>query len=268
MRKFQQDLEKHFVVVNWDQRGAGLSYSKGIPKDSMTINQFVADTLELSHYLCKYFEQDKIYLLGHSWGTMIGLLAIYKEPSLFMRYFGVAQVVNYLSAEKLSYKKILEKAISTNNQKAIKALESIGEPPWNNLKHDQVHQQYVDSFGGGISHDNKLINKILLALLFSREYTLLDMIRHIKGQHFSLTSLQNEMRNLDLNKIDSVDVPIYFCMGRHDLIVPPQLTYAFYRRLQAKDKHWIWFEKSAHSPMFEEREKFLGIIISETDKDN
>lgn len=268
-RKFQEELERYFVVVNWDQRGSGLSYAKDIPDETMTIDQFVQDTIELTDYLRDQFGQEKIYLLGHSWGTIIGLLAVHRKPHLYKRYFGVAQVVNYLEAEKLSYKMILEKARQESDKKAIKQLSVIGVPPWPHLKHDRVHQKYLETFGGGISRDGKLVSKILKVMLTSGEYTLLDIIKHFKGQHYSLMKLQDEMRRLNLkNVIRSVKVPVYFCMGRHDLTVPSQPTRKFYDALQAEEKHWIWFEHSAHSPMFEEKSKFLELIIRETQCNN
>ncbi|MCJ8006428.1 alpha/beta hydrolase [Lederbergia wuyishanensis] len=268
IRKFQKEFEKHFVVVNWDQRGSGLSFHKNIAAETMTIDRFVDDTIELTNYLRKQFKQERIYLIGHSWGTIIGLLAIHKEPSLFYRYFGVAQLINYMEGEQLSYKYVLEKAQQENNQKAIKKLLEIGMPPWNNLKHDKVHQQFLEVFRGGISHDGKLITKMIKEMLISVEYSFVDMINHIKGQFFSMKMLQDELKTVNLNNVvREVIVPIYFCMGRHDLTIPYEPTLTFFNNVVATEKNWIWFEHSAHSPMFEEREKFLELILNETQKD-
>ncbi|MBS4194221.1 alpha/beta fold hydrolase [Lederbergia citri] len=268
IRRFQKKFEKHFVVVNWDQRGAGLSYNKSIPPETMTIDRFVDDTIELTKYLRKQFKQEKIYLIGHSWGTIIGLLAVYKEPSLYYRYFGVAQLIDYIAGEQLSYQYVLEKAKQANNQKAIKKLIKIGMPPWNDLKKDKVHQKYVEVFRGGMSYEGNLINKILKELLIGVEYTLMDMVNHIKGQFFSLNMLQDEMKTVNLNNvIHEVKIPIYFCMGKYDLTIPYEPTQAFFKNVSASEKHWIWFEHSAHSPMFEEKEKFLTLLLKETKKD-
>ncbi|MBW8349217.1 alpha/beta hydrolase [Bacillus sp. IITD106] len=268
IRRFQKEFEKHFVVVNWDQRGAGLSYNKSIPPEAMTIDRFVDDTIELTNYLRKHFKQEKIYLVGHSWGTIIGLLAVYKKPSLFYRYFGVAQLIDYLEGEKLSYQYVLDKAKQVNNQKAVKKLTEIGMPPWNGLRQDKVHQKYVEVFRGGMSYEGNLIYNIIKELLIGVEYTVMDMINHLKGQFFSLKMLQDEMKTVNLNSvINEIKIPIYFCMGKHDLTIPYEPTLAFFNHVSASDKHWIWFDHSAHSPMFEEKEKFLKLLLNETKKD-
>jgi len=269
IRKSQEELEKHFVIVNWDQRGAGLSYSKKIPSETMNINQFVNDAIEVTNYLRERFQQDKIYLLGHSWGTIIGLLAVQKGPHLYQRYFSVAQYGNYIEAEQLSYKHLLEKAKAENNRKVFEKLSNIGLPPWNIRKYERVHQKYIEVFGGGISHDGKLMKKYVKDIFTSGEYTWLDMINLVRGQFFSYKHLQDEMKKINFNDhVHKVDVPIYFCVGKHDLLIPFETSYDFYNNLAAPEKHWICFENSAHSPMVEEKEKFLSLLIEETNKDN
>src|SRR5690625_4779991 len=143
----------------------------------MTIDQFVSDTIELTKYILNRLCRQQLYLVGHSWGTILGMLAIQRAPDLYKRYFGVAQVVDVMAGNKLSYEKILEIVQTKGDHKACQALKHIGPPPWKNLRHDQVHQNYVDNFGGGITRDGKMVRKILLNLLMSKEYTLYDVIR-------------------------------------------------------------------------------------------
>ena len=268
MRKFQQQLEKNFVVVQWDQRGSGLSYSKNIPLESMNIDQFVHDTIKITEYILKRLNQKKLYLVAHSWGTIIGMLAISRAPQLFYRYFGISQVVHVAENETFSYTHVLEKAKRENHEKAYKELLKIGPPPWDDLKYDRVHQKYVEAFGGGITRDGKMVNKILLSLLTSKEYTLLDCFRYFKGVYFSLNSLQAEMRKVDLNEqVDRIELPIYFLMGKYDLTAPYEPTKDFFERIDAPEKQWILFENSAHTPSLEEPDKFREIIMKETNRD-
>lgn len=268
IRSFQQELEKHFVVVNWDQRGAGLSYSKKIPVESMNLNQFVNDTIELTNYLINRFNQHNIYLIGHSWGTMVGLLAVSREPSLYKRYFGIAQVAHYSASEALSYQILLERLKTENNKKALHNLNKIGPPPWSDLKFDRIHQKYINDFGGGVARDGIMLSTIFKKLLMSKEYTLMDIVKLFQGQYFSMKSLQQEMREFDLTQvIKAIKIPIYFCMGQHDLIVPYQLTEKFFNSIQAPEKHWFSFAHSAHSPHFEEQKLFNELFLNETKKD-
>lgn len=268
IRKFQRELENHFVVVQWDQRGAGLSYSKKISPDSMTIDQFVSDTIELTKYILDRLSRQQLYLVGHSWGTILGMLAIQRAPDLYKRYFGVAQVVDVMAGNKLSYEQLLTIVQEQKDEKAYQALTHIGPPPWENLRYDRIHQNYVDKFGGGITRDGKMVRKILLNLLTSKEYTLYDVIRFMRGQFFSMQHLQKEMEQTNLAEtITKVNIPVYFLMGTYDLMTPVELAEQYFNELSAPEKQLILFEKSAHTPIFEEPKKFLDIMMRATSKD-
>lgn len=260
-RDYQQELEKHFIVVNWDQRGAGLSYSKTVPRESMNVEQFLLDTIEVTEFLKKEFQKDKIYLIGHSWGSILGLLAIHKYPEHFIHYFGVSQVVSMKAAEELSYELVLAKAREQNHLKAINELTAIGKPPWSSLKHDRIHQKYLDLFGGGISHDGKFVKELVKKLIKSKEYTFLDVIRHMKGQLNSMKIMAAEMRELDLGNIYKVEVPVTIIMGKHDMQVPNAPTLEFYEQLEAPIRECIVFENSAHSPNYEELDRFTEVVL-------
>lgn len=265
IRDYQQELEKHFVVVNWDQRGAGLSYTKEVTTESMTIDQMLRDTIELTRFLLKEFEQEKIYLIGHSWGTILGLLAIHKHPEYYHHYFGVSQVINMGKVEELSYQQAFEKAKEQKHSKAISQLSEIGKPPWNNLKYDRIHQKYLEEFGGGISHDGKLVGTFIKKMLRSKEYRLLDLIRYMKGQYFSITHLLDELRRLELSEsIRQVKVPLTLMMGNYDMTVPAQHARCWFDSLDSNEKSWVWFEHSAHSPLFEENQKFIDLVLAKT----
>lgn len=117
-RHYCTDLEQDFIVVNWDQRGAGLSYSSRIPPETMNIDQMVDDLIEIVKQLCSRFQQQKVYLLGHSWGTILSILAVKRYPELFHGYFSVCQLVNFSENERASYEFTLRQAQETANKKA------------------------------------------------------------------------------------------------------------------------------------------------------
>jgi pimeloyl-ACP methyl ester carboxylesterase len=264
-RDYQLELEKHFIVVNWDQRGSGLSHSKRIPLESMNIDQFLHDSIEVVVFLKKEFQKEKIFLLGHSWGSILGMLAINKHPEHFYHYFGISQVVNMKKSEELSYELLLEEARNQKNDKAIEKLMEIGKPPWSNLNHDRIHQKYLDVLRGGISHDGKLVKDIAIKLLKSKEYNLFDVINYLKGQLFSVKTMLGELRKFEMeNIIFKVEVPVTFIMGKYDLTVPHLPTQEFFHQLQAPSKEWIIFEESAHSPNYEEIDHFNSIILDRT----
>jgi pimeloyl-ACP methyl ester carboxylesterase len=122
MKYFNRDIEKDFVMVYWEQRGAGKSYSKDIPVESMNMAQFISDTRELSEYLSERFQQDRIFIMGHSWGSLLGIMTAYKHPELFRAYFGIGQVAHQFRGEQISFEWAKEQAHKHNNKKSAEKL--------------------------------------------------------------------------------------------------------------------------------------------------
>lgn len=227
----------------------------------MNIDQLVNDTIEITRYILRLFNRKKLHIVGHSWGTILGILAISQEPHLYKCCFGVSQIANVADSEKLSYMKVLEKAKQIGNDKVYIKLSKIGPPPWNNLKDNRIQQKHIEMFGGGITRDGKMTFRIIKGLLLSGEYTIPDVVRYFKGLNFSMECLEDEVMKIDLqNQVKSVDIPIYFLMGKHDLISPFEPAKQFFNKIKAPEKQWIWFKNSAHTPTFEEEEKFIKIL--------
>lgn len=155
--RYQHSLEDDFVVVNWDQRGAGKSYSENIPKDTMTLEHFISDANELVDYLCHRFGRSKIFLVGHSWGSVLGSMLVYCYPEKFEAYIGIGQVVNMNDNERLSYQYVLKEAKKSNNKRAVKSLEGIGEPPYKNeIKDLMTQRKWLGKFKGAVYEKNSL----------------------------------------------------------------------------------------------------------------
>lgn len=115
---------------NWDQRGAGKSYSSELSVESMNISQFISDTRELVQMLCRRFLRDKIFLIGHSWGSVLGLYFAHQYPSYLHAYIGMGQVINMREGELISYRYALKRAHEEKDVEAIEILEQIGTPPY------------------------------------------------------------------------------------------------------------------------------------------
>jgi len=127
-RQYLHEMEQDFVVVNWDQRGSGLSYTPEVTRESMTIEQFIQDTRELVEHLLRRFGQKKLFVVGHSWGSILGTLVTARYPHLFHAYVGVGQVASMDENEALSYRYTLEVAKQRNNAPALRDLQRIGPP--------------------------------------------------------------------------------------------------------------------------------------------
>ncbi|MDF2674433.1 MAG: hypothetical protein K0R09_2701 [Clostridiales bacterium] len=259
--RYQNSLEDDFIVVNWDQRGAGKSYSKNVPKDTMTLEHFISDAIELVDYLCSRFGRSKIYLAGHSWGSVLGSMLVYRYPEKFCAYIGIGQVVNMNDNERISYQYVLNEAKGANNKRAIKALERIGEPPYKNeIKDLMVQRKWLGKFKGAV-YEKKLFREIAMYLLSSQEYSLFDSLKFFKGNKFSTKYMWSALMSFDLSKeVPEIKIPAYFCIGLHDYNTPFELSYKYYETLKAPHKEFIWFEHSAHFPVFEESDKFSQVL--------
>jgi pimeloyl-ACP methyl ester carboxylesterase len=129
---FQAPLEQHFTVVQWDQRGAGKTYAsndKELQRRTMNIPQMEEDTLEVVNYLRNRFHREKIFVLGHSWGSVLGLWLAHEHPELIYAYIGVGQLVNAQQNREVMYRDVLAAARERRNQNAIKDLESVAPVP-------------------------------------------------------------------------------------------------------------------------------------------
>ena len=255
---FGRGLEEHFVVVHWDQRGAGKSYSRRIPGESMTIEQFVSDTHDLVELLRKRFGQEKIYLMGHSWGSLLGVRVVQKYPDLFYAFIGIGQCVDLKRNEDISYQFVLTEAEKRGNQKALRQLKKIGPPPYENTRELSIQRRWLTAFGGGMVHEGGL-GRVVKMAVGAPEYTPADFVKYLASSFASSKAMDAEIMKVNfLEQAPKLEVPVYFFAGRYDYNTPWELVQEYYTKLDApKGKHLVWFENSAHSPNLEEPEKFV-----------
>lgn len=270
-----RDLEDHCIIAVWDQRGAGKSYRKGMTRESYAIKQYLSDASELIHILLKRFNKKKIYLIGHSWGSILGVLTARDHPDLLYAYIGIGQVVNMADNERLSYQYTLSKATEEKNEKAVKDLKGIAPPYLDdagrlNIEHLYRERQWLDKLGG-VTCDRSKGNALMIRnFLKSTEYTLPELLGTVEaGMRRSCSYTWNEMLGIDfIKQAPRLDVPVYFFIGRCDYNTPFELSYRYYQGLEApKGKHFVWFEQSGHILILEEYEKFkteMLRVISET----
>ena len=263
MPHYQKLLEEHFIVVNWDQRGAGFSFSNNIPQESMNIQQFIDDTIEVTNYLRKKYQKEKIYLVGHSWGSLLGMKAINEHPELFCHFIGVGHVANMWRVEELRYNYTRDIVLKENNAEAIKELEEIGQPPYKGgLNCIQIsskwHAQYTKDVINGDA--NALISE---GIKNSKYFTNDNSEQWNNGIQFSINTLLKGIFEVNLyENVKTVGVPITFIGGRFDYTTFSSLANEYLDYIKAPKKSFIWFEKSAHVPMLEESEKFQHELIN------
>ena len=259
---FDPRIEDIFTVVYWDQRGAGNSYSENISKETMTIEQFQLDAIELIELLKSRFHQEKIYLIGHSWGALLGINIVYLFPDHFYAYIGIGQVVEYSESRKIAHNFVLEHAKKVNDEKALIELMSIGNPPYIHPEDFGVTYQYIVTYGGAIYHADNFSKLGEIAAL-SEEYTVKELSQIDQGVSFSNRNLYDEYIKVNLfQDIQEVNVPVFFCSGKMDYLVSFEVAYQYFNLIRAPYKEFIWFDNSAHFPFLEEPEKFYEVLCS------
>ena len=259
-------LQEHFSIVNWDQRGAGKSYSPEVPEESMTLEQLVADAHELTEALMARFGQEKIYLLGHSFGTVLGILLMKNYPDDYHAYVGTGQIVDFIENEQLMYDFAFKEARAHNDWTAIDELEEIGRPDEEGEYDDDsgyaTTRKWVEYYGGALLGE-KSADEVRDAIQNSEIYAD-DLERLESGLELSERLYDDEaVWFLDFRtQVTEIDVPVYFFAGHHDYVATFKLVEQYYEILDAPIKEIIWFEKSAHFPFYEEADKFNDVLIN------
>jgi pimeloyl-ACP methyl ester carboxylesterase len=264
-QKYPTGLEDYFTVVWWEQRGSGLSYSTDIPPETMTAEQLISDTLAVTNYLRHRFGQEKIYLMGHSGGTFIGIQAAALAPELYYAYIGVAQVSYQLKSESLAYEYMLQKFQENGNVEMVRKLEAAPVTMTSGIPdaYLAVRDGAMHSLGIGTTHDmNSVLSGIFFPSLTFRGYTLLEKFNMWRGKSQSgVSPYWDEMIATDLAiKVPELEIPVYFFGGIYDYTCSYTLAKEYLEKLQAPMKGFYTFEQSAHSPLFEEPEKMQQIL--------
>jgi pimeloyl-ACP methyl ester carboxylesterase len=257
-------LEKDFVVVEWDQRGAGKSAEAIDPISGMNIAQFVQDTHDLTQLLLSRFGQESLILVGSSWGSVIGLKTVQKYPELYTAFVSTGQIANFSEGMQVGYRFVKEEARRRDNSDAMSDLARIGPPPYIGEGADTKRKTYgkwLEAFGA-MWHSSEKFDRTGW-MISSVEYAWPEKLLYTRAAGRSLDLLMPELSAVDLNAdVSHVDTPVYFAVGRYDHMAPFEVSQAYFSNLAAPHKQWIWFENSAHFPQWEEMEKFHDLLTT------
>jgi pimeloyl-ACP methyl ester carboxylesterase len=263
-KRYPTGLEELFTVVWWEQRGSGLSFNRDVRPETMTVEQFISDTLAVTDYLRERYGKDKIYLMAHSGGSFYGIQAAARSPELFHAYIGVAQMSFQLRSEKEAYEYMLKRYRERGDARMVRRLEK-GSPSITAplpSSYDSIRDKAMHRLGIGTTRDMRsVITGVFIPSWLSRDYTLREKIGIWRGKFFSMRLLRDTVFATDLTKIVmELTIPAYFFSGKHDLTVSYAGARSYFEELRAPLKGFYAFEMSAHSPMFEEPEKFRTIL--------
>ena len=247
-----QDWEKDFTVVQWDQRGSGRTFARNpaTAKDTLSIERMTRDGIEVAQHLARRFGQKKIYLVGGSWGSVLGVHMAKTRPDLFRAYVGVGQLVSYRHNQSASYARVLKLARSAGDKALLERIEALGPPPWTNPRSFGILRRATRVFEGKTS-------------LSAPEYwwvpaeayaTKQAEADYEAGEEYSYIQFvgmkgQGMFSRVDLNTLGRrFEVPMYFIQGAEDLVTTPDVARAFFDRLSAPRKDFVLLERTGHDP--------------------
>ena len=251
-------LEQYFVVVTWEQRGAGKSYIALDPVETLTLAQMVSDTLEVTNYLRIRFDEEKIYLVGNSWGTILGTLVVQQHPELFHAYVGTGQMVSPRETDNMFWEDTLAWAERTGNTKLAATLRQNGPPPYANLL----------DYEPAISHEHDWnpypeldTSKEMPANLFVPENSFMDRVNGLRSFLDTFSVLYPQLQAIDFRTdIQRLEIPVYIVAGKHEARGRAVLANEWFEMLEAPSKEMIVFDHSGHRPLFEEPAAFTEVM--------
>jgi pimeloyl-ACP methyl ester carboxylesterase len=259
-----KELEKHFVVVNWDQPGSGKSYH-AVSRESLTPERYVSDAFELTKYLCKRFNQEKLYVLGESWGSALGIMLVQKHPELFNAFMGTGQMVSFLDTEIYDYNLAIKLAEEKGDTQKVQELKLQGPPPYYGKDVTWKSAAYLMYLSNSMAKNPSISNPGYNTLedLSGPEYGLYDKINYLRGVVYTFNHVYPQLYDDDLRKqAVKINIPVYFLEGRYDVNAPTEFAEEYFKLLESPKKEFIWFEHSGHSPWINERDKFVETVVS------
>lgn len=264
---FQRPWEDHFTVVQWDQRGAGRSFLLNDPAalaSTLRPERYRDDAIELIELLGKRYGQRKVFVLGHSWGSIVGLMVAAKRPDLLHAYIGVGQVIDFRENEREGYAWTLAKARAAGNQEAVRELEALRPYPGPgafDLKKLETERKWNIRFGGlAAGRDNA--DFYFRAPRLSPEYTAADRQAWDDGSAFTMKTMFPQLADISFAKLDRIDTPVFMFLGRQDYTTPSPIAANWLDRLRAPRKGVVWFAHSAHLPFIEEPGRVFEALLT------
>jgi pimeloyl-ACP methyl ester carboxylesterase len=263
-------LEDHFTVVYWDQRGTGrsaLPLRKSAKRFEISAAAMVDDTVSLLELLHARFG-GKTFVAGFSFGATYAAQAAVRRPDLVAALVATGMDIDVPAAERHTYDFVLRSARDHGNTRAIRQLEKIGPPPHLTAKQFRTRARWAANYGGVSAGKTEIdiLRGVVGSLIRSPDYSVADVVRAVRGITASQAALLPQLATTDLvSTMPRLDVPIVLAQGRLDQVVPGVAVQRFYDSVAAPSKRLVWFEKSAHTPQFDEPDNFRRLLLDVKD---
>lgn len=259
-RSLFEPLEKDFLVVSWDEPGTGKAYN-AVDISTLTAQQFVDDAHTLTLYLRERFHQDKIYVYGVSWSSIIGVNLVQQHPELFHAYIGNGQMVNTTENDILGYEFALDYLTKNGDTKTLESLRRNGPPPYTGKNVTGRYVAFLDVLNVYMGMP-RLTVIVPIVPFFAPEYGYVDKINHTRGIIDSFDAIYPQLENLDfITQAPKLDVPVYIFAGRNDVNAMYTIVEEYVNVLEAPHKELIWLE-GGHGLGGENLDQFVDVMIN------
>lgn len=258
-------LEDHFVVVNWEQLGAGKSFD-AVDKSELSPERYIADGIALVEYLRERFSEEKVYLLGESWGSALGVWMVQRNPEYFHAFIGTGQMVAFLENDLMCYDFVLNLMREQGNLEKVQQLEEQGPPPYYGKGTAMKEAAFLMETFNTMNADPKIADDGFNTFqdLAGSEYGLYDKLNWFRGALVTMDAVYPQLWDVDFRKqATQLEVPVYFLIGRHDVNAPPVLAEEYFNILDTPHKELIWFEHSGHNPWVNESAAFVDVVVND-----
>ena len=269
-RALLEPLTQDFVVVVWDQRGNGKSYPAVEPVATFTLDQAVSDTVELVEQLRVRFAEEKVYLLGESWGSTLGVLAVQRRPDLFHAYIGSGQMVSQRVTDQIIWRDLLKHASSTGDWALYDQVLTLGEPPyadspWAYSTVMGLYPLLETPYTPPASYiERGEASGVGMFGVGGREYGFLENANLLRGLLDTFSLLYPQLQDVDFRTdVPSLEVPVWLLDGRHEIRGRRELAHEWFEALEAPTKQLVTFDDAGHAVAFEELDSLYRLLVDE-----
>lgn len=259
LRYYNSELADKYTLVIWEQRGAGNSYKKNPNPKNLTLQQIIKDGHQLTNWLKEKYNQERIYLAGYSWGSLVGLKLVNQYPKSYKAYIGIAQIVNTDKGIEITQNWLKEQATIANDYESLKSIDSLKNKSYYEDDLDRFFNQWLllNKYNGATY--NKISEKETeKAMSFYEDYKEYDWF---KVWEYSSKKMQGELFDANVEGIMEIEIPVYLLQGKHDWNIPSILAEEWLNKLKSPKKKLYWFDNSGHGPLEEEPKKFNKVMI-------
>lgn len=268
VREYLGPLHQDVTIVCWDQRGTAKSYRAGRDTEDLLLEEYVEDVIALTELLIERYDTEQIYLLGHSWGSVIGVMAASRRPELYAAYIGTGQHINSIENDGIGWDMVHAGAIREQDDDVAAMLEAYGKPPFLTKAEDgtlvpdgEAYYQLLSRLYKYSPHAPADSGFDSMKMFFAPEHTLRDRINLVRGLIRGVKEVYPQLAYVDLEQdYLQLECPVFIINGRYDYTCVATITERWFEKLQAPQKDLLWLERSGHNGIFTEPEKVITYL--------